>query len=227
MFNFTSGSFSWDFGYNFWYRSCEKVERFAGACPSPLDDGATWALKGDAHVIGFENTGTFPAVRLAATQSTADIHAGKNFPAAGTTVAATILTSKANPGIDNPVTAVSNNGNEISVNPAAFDADTNPQTRSSVGPVFLTKNNIGVGEGSTRGISHKVFSHFSYTWRDKEDWVPYLGFGAEAEFGRKSCDDCKKDSTSCSTQSCDSTCGSCIDCSLSQWGIWIKGGVSF
>jgi len=50
-----------------------------------------------------------------------------------------------------------------------------------------------------------------------EDWVPYIGIGGGAEFG-------KGGDSSCDTSS---SCSSCQNCSLSQWHVWAKLGVSF
>ncbi len=74
----------------------------------------------------------------------------------------------------------------------------------------------------------------SYNWFDREDWIPYVGVGFEAEFASNGsdCGDCSSCDRSCDS-GCDSDCGSsktqgdCIKCGLSQWGILVKAGVSF
>jgi len=73
-----------------------------------------------------------------------------------------------------------------------------------------------------KGTSHTIFTNLSYSW-DRECWTPHLGVGASAEFGsNNSCcdDDTGESSTGIS-------CGPCIDCSVSQWGIWVQGGLAF
>ena len=98
----------------------------------------------------------------------------------------------------------------LSAVPSADGGDTTASfhIQSSKTPVLLSKDNISYVE--TRGISHKVFTHLSYTW-DRDNWVPYLGVGASAEFGKtESCDDCCD--TTCPTTGCDV----CVDCALSQ-----------
>ncbi|MCX5922160.1 MAG: hypothetical protein NTX86_02435 [Candidatus Dependentiae bacterium] len=243
MLNFTRNHFSWDVGYNFWGRSCETIRQ--GNCPSPLADGTTWALKGDASVIGFEfNLAASPPVPLAATDSAATIHTGSNFPATGTTDPAVIATASTNPNINTPELAESNNALPVFNNPSTAPL----QTHSSLKPVYLTVDDVNLA--GTKGISHKIFTHLNYMWIDRDEWVPYVGIGAEVEFGSSSCgkscnpaptpcpsssSDCKTSckssssdcKTTCASSSSDNKCHPCSPCSLSQWGIWIKGGVTF
>jgi hypothetical protein len=98
--------------------------------------------------------------------------------------------------------------------------------------VVLTDAMIDKDGAKTKGMSHKVFGHINYSWTDyAENYVPFLGLGGFAEFGINSgcCDDdcnsCNDCSTSCN--SCDDDCSCCNNASLSQWGVWLKGGVSF
>lgn len=236
MFNFTSGGYTLDFGYNLWATTCEKIQK--SGCASPLDDGITWALKGDASVVGFQDdsagASAFAPIRLAATESNATIHAGTNFPAQGTTNAATIIADRANPNIDSPASAVSNTSSyKVVINPAIFNGTTNPQTRSSIDPVYISLSDVDfVG---IKGLSNKLFTHVSYSWVTCNNWTPYLGVGGEAEFGlsRKGghCGSvCSTSSSACceaNSSSCHTGCNRCERCSISQWGIWIKGGVDF
>lgn len=215
MINISSPSFSWDLGYNFWGRSCEKVRiRPADVIVEPN----TWALKGDAAMFGFAAT-TQEAIPLSATQHRATIHTGLNFPADGTTDNDVITASKKNPTIDNPKLATATDMNGMMDVPLLFDPNVANipanQTNTSIQPIFLTENDVSVNKVQTRGISNKVFTHFSYTWpAGKDGWIPYLGIGGEAEFGQH-----KK-------QSYDG-CTTCPTCALSQWGVWLKGGFSF
>ncbi len=100
MLNYTAGHLSFDFGYNLWARTCERI-KLNCKCPTRLNDGRTWALKGDAHVyslglINFkicttpcefpvlglflyeQSTNGIAAIPLGATQSKATIHSGTN-----------------------------------------------------------------------------------------------------------------------------------------------------
>lgn len=235
MFNYTSGGFAWDLGYNFWGRSCEKIKcRSNDNCDTDCNTDCitfaenTWALKGDAHVYGFNETGNAP-IALSATQggataaSQANIHGGKNFSVTNPNDAASILVAVQNPNIDNAqfarVIAANNVGNNIETTSAG-----GTQTRTSKDSVFIAATDFDYDGAETRGISHKVFTHLSYAWVDKEDWVPYLGVGAMAEFGSNPSSVCDNEASS---SSCDTSCDSCQKCSLSQWGVWVKGGVSF
>lgn len=228
MFNFTGGAYSFDFGYDFWATTCESIKKASSS--SPLDDGITWALKGDASVIGFQDdsagAAAFAPVRLAATESNATIHAGTNFPIGGTTDPATIIADRANPRINSPGLAATNAtpALNIVINPAAFNAITNPQTRSSTAPVYITLSDVDFT--GIKGLSNKIFAHFSYSWLTCNNWTPYLGFGGEAEFGLNRKSGCEE-SCSSSSSGCSTGCNGCERCSLSQWGIWFKGGVNF
>jgi len=213
MFNFTSRGWSLDGGYNLWVRSCEKISLRDEDCFSEN----TWALKGDAYVFGRDtfNEGDFSTVPLAATQSQATISSALN------TVIANPLT---NPSIDSPTAAKDNNENNLFV--ISIEEDTNINT--SENPVFIKGGEEGDFDfdgARSKGLSHKVFGHIGYTWVDRENWVPYLGVGASAEFGSNDSRDRDKD---CDTDG--SVCGkdsSCLRCSASQWGVWLKGGISF
>ena len=52
-------------------------------------------------------------------------------------------------------------------------------------------------------LTHKVFTHWSYVY-SSSCYEPHFGIGAEVEFD-----------------------GKCINNSLTQWGIWLKGGITF
>jgi hypothetical protein len=230
MFNYTSNDWSWDIGYNFWGRSCEKIRL---DCECTGFEENTWALKGDAHVYGYRET-INTALPLSATQSKATINGGTNFGTAGVVAgSATETADKLNPNVDSPELAVgkASGDNLVYEKGAAAGATTN--INSSFPAVLIKQSDINFAR--TKGISHKVFSHLSYNWFDREDWIPYVGVGFEAEFASNSSDcndDCSSCDSSCDT-SCDTSCGNsktngdCIKCGLNQWGILVKAGVSF
>lgn len=247
-FNYTVCNWAIDFGYNFWGRSCEKIDV---RCDCGQFTENTWALKGDAQVYGFDvdAVDVFGAVPLSATNSEATIYGGTNFGVGGLTTASDILTAKTNPNIDNPqlatgdVTDPFTADTELRVLPIADINDaTNPQINTSIQPIFIKQSDINFVR--TKGLTHKLFISFNYTWPDRERWIPYLGFGSEVEFAQNGGASCK---SSCNqfacdndcTESCDADCqtncnttcdtgnGACLTCGLSQWGIWVKGGVSF
>ena len=218
MFNYTSCGFGFDFGYNFWYRSCEKLSIDCD-CSNQLD-GKTWALKGDAHVFGFDGGGNQNFVPLSATQSKATITSVTNFVDGQ-------ANPQTNPNIDNPQPATGDSDAPFTNDDTLFATpNLNNQINTSIQSVFLTLQDIDCDSSRTRGISHKLFTNLSYTWVDCEDWAPYFGVGAKVEFSQnKSCSTnvCPDDSI-CDSQICDD---SCPPCNLSEWGIWIKGGLSF
>ena len=228
MFNFACGGFNWDVGYNLWFRSCEKL--CVGCCPSLLaSEKDTWALKGDAYLIGFAtNSGDAgeldglannAPIRLSATQSTATIHKGNNFSAGLSDDDA-----RRNPNIDLPQFAYAGNTPNAALNAQPNQADdAGDQTRTSIQPVFLSCEDIEIQGSRLKGLSHKAFTHFSYNWVKRSCCcIPYVGVGGEVEFGRND----KKDDCPV-PEGCETQCPDCIRCSLSQWGVWIKTGVSF
>jgi len=226
MLQYIRCNWSLDLGYSFWQRNCEKIECSCDCCP--CFDENTWALKGDSYMYGFKESGARPdGDALSASQSEATICTGKNKQTDP------ILWYK-NPGIDNP--KPSWDGTEALF---TFDLAEENQTQvyTSLNPVFINFCDIDFCGARTKGRSHKLFAHIDYTWCDKECWTPYLGLGFEAEFGQKPCDDCCNNNysdcctpcqTSC-TNYCDNNCCNdcCNICALSQWGIWLKGGLAF
>jgi len=208
--------YQFDLGVEFWGRSCECIRPQSSCPPAIIREQNAWALKGDAFVVGFEDDGGDAAldrpIRLSATQSGADMHHGtNNFPDGMGNIAPT-----RNPGIDNPVLATDDNaGADV------LDAVTDGQTNSSVPVVFITQNMIGYGNASTKGLSLKVFGHFSHTWYDVEH-TPFIGIGGSAEFAHRGLIDDNCCGTS--TGLCQAGCN---DNTLNQWAVWIKGGISF
>ncbi len=225
-------SWSWDFGYNFWGRSGERIRR----CPGSSDplDGKTWALKGDVHVIGFAAQSTKTPVNLAAAEADATIHNGTNNYVGPNLDDGGVngIRPTANPGISNPEVLIGANGatGNLTVNDRISTIDGIP-TRSSNPVPFISESTVDLV--GTKGLSHKIFTHYNYGW-EKGRNTAYLGFGAEVEFNHKH--SCKNEphciDTNCSLTDCELFCPKkkkkrSPDCVLNQWGIWIKGGVAF
>ncbi|HRN77912.1 MAG TPA: hypothetical protein PLU71_01620 [Candidatus Dependentiae bacterium] len=217
MFNYTCNAWNFDFGYNFWGRSCEKI-RLDCDCTTFAEN--TWALKGDSQVYGYFDVADAPFavndfIALSATQSQATINAGTNGG-----------TPTLNPNVDNAQLAF---GGPTPVVIDAARADVLGQTNTSIQPVFIKQSDINFAR--TKGISNKVFANLGYTWVDREDWIPYLSVGFEAEFGSNSscdcADECCNDCGDCGDCGDCDTNGNCLKCSLSQWGVFVKGGLSF
>jgi hypothetical protein len=236
MFQYLHNNWSFDLGYNFWGKSCEKIE-FRCDCPCPFAEN-TWVLKGDSFMYGFTRDGTLvsPGTALSSSQSCATIYKGTN---------QSVTNGNRNYGINNPELAWTSGGSALYVYTNLPNATTSNTVYTSHEPVFIKTCDIDRCSAQTKGISHKLFAHFDYTWRDREDWIPYLGVGGEVELAQKPCDDCCNNNcnpcysscgTTCGTTcgtSCSSCgynpccCGSCCTCALSQWGVWLKGGVAF
>lgn len=254
MMSYQHGDFVWDIGYNLWTRSCEKIKLQCNK-NNTLADGKTWALKGDAQVYGYAGT-TAPSnttldpliVSLSGTQSAATIHAGANgYTSIDTTVGTPRPTT--NPGVNFPLYAVNattpaqvindnpNIGGVNIINPLTGGNFMAQQVQTSVDPVFLSVSDIDVDGARTKGLSHTVFTNIIYTWVGrKEHCDPYIGGGIEGEFHaknnrskNKSCNisSCNSSARSSSSSSCKNACSSCNYCGVSQWSVWIKGGVSF
>jgi len=173
-------------------------------------------------------------VPLAATESLATINNGTNFPPTG----AITLGQRNPPTFNSAVDAAALAFNSVSgdqLGEYTFDATetiatgANPVDTSSA-PVFIAATSFDYA--GTRGISNKIYTNLSYNWVECDDWVPYVGIGAFGEWGSgSSCNTGCNSSTTCpaSVSTCASSCGtsSCVNAALSQWGVWIKGGVSF
>jgi hypothetical protein len=230
MFNLTASGFSWDLGYNFWGRSCEKIHCPPACAPCDVSlcdpsQANTWGLKGDARMFGFAANASGGVVvdtpiALSSTESKATIHSGTNIPGGLDTVSNDPY--ERNFSVDNAKFAVAVNGN-VRLVFAPFIPGPNQdafQVKTSIQPILLKCEDIDLCE-RTRGISHKIFTHLGYTW-DRENLKPFLGFGGFAEFGKTD-----HNSSSCNPCSESSECSRCFYCSLSQWGVWVKGGLAF
>lgn len=225
MLSYSSGNVTFDFGYDFWYRSKDKL-CLRGKTPFQKE---LWALKGDAYTYGFGASnaviGANANIALSATESLATIHAGTNTPIGSNfnndpTSSANQLR---NPGIDNPQFGVTSNiivntTDRINYLPGATATDLNQQ-RTSVNPVILTNDDIDIAKEENTALSNKVFAHFNYIWEDEFCVTPYFGFGGSVEWAHTSCGDKK---TVCTAPSAPK-----INCGVSQWAIWLKTGISF
>lgn len=235
---YATHGFTADLGYDFWYRSCEKIQKSCNCPLNPNLDGNTWTLKGDSYAFGFEPNmplnGATPnnAVPLSFSQSEATINHGTNFNPAGTST----FYEQKNPAIDNARFAYDTTQpvpNPLLRQPN-LPASAADQTRTSVQPLYLNESLLDLV--GTRGMSHKLYTHFSYRWTEHAKWQPYLGIGTFVEFGvpfspcSNDCSSVSSSSDSCQTFWPGGSCNSntrCATCSLSQWGVWVKGGFAF
>lgn len=204
--NYYRRGFEFEIGYNLWARSEEKLQ-----CRECIE--TCYAIKGDAQLYGFTSSGETP-VALAATQSNATINGGQ------------AVTSSAFPGLD---PGNFNTGFEfanINADSIANASDTlgvalNQLTladanrlgfsqvavRTSNPPVLLTNDDIDECSALLpKAISHTLFFDFSYALKRDLRLIPYIGGGAFVEWACVCFD---------------------TNSALSQWGLWLKMGVSF
>src|SRR5690606_12005181 len=173
-----------------------------------------WALKGDASIAGTAtlSTGATATILLAATENNATIHTGTN--------ALTTENVYINPGVNNRVLATTIDG--LASAPVNAFSDPTTQMYTSNPALFIQDADLDVDAAQLRGTSNKVFTHLSYTWIDREDWVPYFGIGCSAEFGNSSNHN-DNDTIVAETPPCSNG----ISFALSKWAVMIKCGVSF
>lgn len=219
--SYTKKNNYWTFGYNAWKRGCEDISlKHCNDFPENI-----WAIKGDAHVYGFVGQQPNPtdlpvgtAVALSATQTGATINYGTNLPKQGVSSDAAqraiqIQNAQKNPKIDSPQPAFAGN-NQYLVASTDDLAITN-QINTSIQPIFIHVTDLDINSAATSGFSHKIFTHLNHTITTYGRADANIGLGSEIEFGRQAGpppaigDD------------------KCINCALSHWGIWLKGGVSW
>jgi hypothetical protein len=249
---YTYKNFQFDIGYDLWARSCENIK----PCNTHALSSHLWALKGDAFTFGFSGFSTMPGnftieqpgIPLSATESEATIFNGTNNYPSGLEIESVPLDWNQNPGVDSVALAYDVQGNHLythligKTGPSATDNWDFVGTSSM--PQFISANSLGFDRASTKSYSQKLFMHFNYIFHCHQ-WTPYIGLGLEIEFGDEGeefgCNQCRKsccNSDACASGQCPG--GTCctikpISCaqetdataSLSQFGIWIKGGFSF
>ncbi len=235
MMSFIQGGFEFDWGYEFWCKTKEKL-----CVQSQAFTTKQWALKGDAFVYGFGATdavtGANAIIPLSATQSTATIHAGNNRPIGAPVITSGTNNQQTNPGIDNPEfgvtsTIIANTTDRIVYQPGLTATDLNQQ-RTSLQPVLLSNDDVDYS-GIPGVCSHKVFANISYAL-DMECVQPYVGIGGYYEFGRNLKEKSK--------EACLECCSPVLTCSpnifqnertnkrvdaLSAWSLWLKAGISY
>jgi hypothetical protein len=211
----------WTFGYNAWKRGCESIK----IKNNNLLSDNLWAIKGDAQLYGFVAVQPLPTdlpvgtpVALSAMENAATINYGTNLPKQGVSTdpiqkALQIQTAQRNPNITNPQLAFA--GNTQYLVATTTDTTLANQINTSIQPTFITFNDIDRNSAATSGFSHKIFTHLNHKIATYGRADAYIGLGSEIEFGRQAGpppaigDD------------------TCINCALSCWGIWLKGGVSW
>ena len=158
-----------------------------------------FGFKGDAQIYGFGDVAEI-FVPLNATQSNATIRAGQGEGNA----------NFANMNADNPKIAFSATEDLQSlttVDANLLKIDFLFPARLSDPAILLKDEDLNIcGALLPHAISHKIFVHFNHAWRQHESFTPYLGVGAAGEWA---CICFKNNSAH------------------SQWGVWLKGGISY
>ena len=200
-------AWSWDIGYNFWARSCEKITCDTHCNPygpniCDPNQKNRWAVKGTSQVYDYETTSDGDdfddTIALSATQNCASIKQGTD--------------------TDNSVEGFVQSTNSPNRFLAEAPSSTGDNTNISFHPIYITCCDLDLI--GNRGLSHKVFTHVSYT-KNYDDWKLHFGLGGSAELGKT--DKCCETNTTCN----DERDNHCIDCALSQWSIWTKLGIDF
>jgi hypothetical protein len=157
-----------------------------------------YAVKGDAQLYGYDAT---RFVALNATQNSATIHTGQEKGNAN------LGKNFTNTNADN-YAAATFRGVDLVQSMAPFDFGVLEDVNGSKPPIFLRDSDIDGRSGvASAALSHKFFAHINHSWRDvNENCIPFLGFGGEIEF--------------------DGSSEHRVD-ALSQWGFWIKAGLSY
>lgn len=215
LFNYTQNNWSFDFGYNLWAATCEKIKLPCNNCISTCFEENTWALKGDAAVYAFDQDAEI-TVALSATESQATIYSGTNN-------LTDFSQGYVNTGVDFPITNIQDiDGNDLTTLPSG---GINQST--SYRSVLFGQDDLDLESARVKSLTNKVFAHISHAWNNLDndwEWIPFLGIGANAEFAQNNDngDDCCG-----STPTPATTCTGCQRFGITQWGIWIKGGFSF
>lgn len=185
------------------------------------------------YSIGAIGTGSLPdntPIALSASQSQADIHNGTNITANVDMLNNDFLFPTPNynirlqnGGVDNPqYAAYAEDINPLYPVPTTLGGPsaTGDAILTSIQPVLLSCDDIDFE--ATKGISNTIFANFSYGW-EKDTRSSFLGIGASAEFGKAP--SCCNTNSNCGQYD---DCGkNCINSAVSQWTVWIKGGVAF
>ncbi len=243
---YNEGPFQFDLGYNLWGRSCEEIEPVR----RHRKRSSFWSLKGDSFVYGFPSAQDSPmpvqyatGMPLSATQTKATIFYGTNNWPAGLPVNGVSLAWNQNPGVDNLATAADKAEQPLLTHAIGSHQDDGEALWQRVGtsnpPVFIDAHSLAIDQGTCTGMTQKIFMHINYTWTSCGQHTAYVGFGAECEFADHN-DACEingcstpccqssacKGASCCSQQTVPCVQDQCFPCALSQWGVWLKGGIS-
>ena len=119
-------------------------------------------------------------------------------------------------GIQNVVDALGNPDNTTQSTATIFGNQLTPAeqiaTADANSPVFIRTSDLDPLSGAaTSAFTSKLFAHIGYAWHDYCSIEPYIGIGGEIEF--------EGISPERNLQANNNT--------VSQWGIWLKGGIGY
>lgn len=201
-------SWSFDFGYNLWARTGEKFD-----CTScePCVETKKYALKGNAWLYG--------EIEIPVGEPEEDIIFGP-FALSNSNSNATIMSTGA---LDNPQPGYYEEPSVTQIG-RLMQIDTANELDISVPPKFVSRADLNVGK-SPSAITHKLFFHMSHAWKHRKTrWMPFLGFGGSVELDHSSDIDC---CASCCEPCCNTQDKKSKKGGISQWGVWLKGGIYF
>jgi len=250
---YTRGNVTLDLGYNLYARTgerfccncyddcCRDASCCNDCCGLVCDKNCVrYAIKGDSYMYGTENTTENPKTYpIPFSQTEASIYHAQH------TEKLLTENARANTKNDNILPAWSAYNVEL--------INTDTIIKASQTPVLLTRSMLNIGKSPSM-FTHKFFAHIGYTWKEQEkNWVPFIGVGGEVEFTQDNedccwddcCNDCydidviyerkSKITKELHYRNCDHNdiCKTYSDdCNgarrgISQWGIWVKGGIAF
>lgn len=174
LLNYISRCGDWNFelGYNLWVRSCEIISSDDCMSCSRLRGGTEkWAIKGDSYVFGY-TTEEFNSCKCPNS---------------------TILQE-----------AFCAFGDLVLLSSSQSCATIYNGTNNFVDPGIRSSRNPGVDNAAfaqTKGMSHKIFAHVSYSWDEHDCWFPYFGVGGKVEFATN--DGCKQSNKNIVNNNCE------------------------
>ena len=224
-----------DVGYNIYGHSNEKIELRCDACPSDIER-RNFAIKGtepvccDQYTIALipNDDDPDPTVFPNGTSFPPDASAPENCPDLDPISKVVTAPSNANqsgatafrPGMPqngtlsdeacnvclNEGTVTDTNGTPV----ADLTTEDGFFIDNGLQPRLLSTKDLDICSGEAHSvITHKLFTFVNYTWMDECGWNPNLGIGFEVEFDGNH------------------NRSSCERAGLNQWGVLIKGGISF
>ena len=193
----TYGNWYGEVGYNLWARSAETL-----VCREQLWHNY-YGIKGDAQLYGFLPFGPYFPIPINATQLCATVRAPQ--PNGNTTN--NFINSNADNAalLYNIGVGAMMQTDLVSVGPNT-GVTAIAQVNGSNQAIVVTDSNINNCSGlSPRAISQKLFGSLRYEWQTCRT-SPYVVIGAQGEWAGKV---------------------DCVKTAISQWGVWVKGGVNY